>query len=456
MEGGGPGPSDVEVDSGLQAPGGGGPPSAAVVVLDPDPAGSGRPAALRPILGRSPLQRHAIHLARLGVRRLVVLADGDGEGLATACRAQLADAPTGEMAVTVAAGPEEGRAALAADAGDGEGGMALRLRAEGVYDPRLYRRIARESAPAWLADSSDRQGAGVPNGPASRGRRGAGEAPGLRPIGLAAVPAERALEGPAPDARGRPLPVDEMPTYLPALRRHLRPYWVVVETDADRAWAADRIMDSAQKGILDFPARYLHPPVEDFCTRRLAPTFVTPNQITVFTGVIGFTGTWLFATGAYGLALLLALFTNVLDGVDGKLARVKLQTSRFGDRLDHTLDISFEFSWYVALGWGLAGGDASAAPFRVGLALVAVMVGCRAISGVYKLISGRQIHDHRAFDRAFRLVAGRRNIYVLVLVAGVLIGRMEATFGACLAWAAATLTVYLARTTMEGVRRLVA
>ena len=62
-------------------------------------------------------------------------------------------------------------------------------------------------------------------------------------------------------------------------------------------------------------------------------------------------------------------------------------------------------------------------PFGVALALIAVMIGTRGVSGVYKLITGRQIHDHRAFDRAVRLVAGRRNIYVMVLLAGFLVGR---------------------------------
>lgn len=433
-------PASPSPDSGSgTGPADAGRPLDAAVVVGPGPAldGAGPPTALVPILGRSPLQRHVVHLARLGVRRCVVLLEGGSETLAAECRAQVAAVATGEMEVVVVAGGDGAGDAL--PSGDGVG-TVLRLRAEGVYDPRLYRRIAEEAGPAWLADDD-----------------GAGHEPGagrLRPIGLAAVSPDALRRGEAPEPQGRAVPVGALPTYLPSLRRHLRPYWIVVSSDADRERAADRILDSAQKGILDFPARYLHAPVEDVCTRRLAATPVTPNQITVFTGVLGFTATWLFAIGSFGLALVLALITNVLDGVDGKLARVKLLASRFGDRLDHTLDVSFEFSWYLALGWGLAGGDVAAAPFLIGVALVAVMLGCRAISGVYKLITERQIHDHRAFDRAFRLVAGRRNIYVLGLVAGVLAGRVQAAFTLCLAWAGLTLVVYLVRTTLEGVARL--
>ena len=142
---------------------------------------------------------------------------------------------------------------------------------------------------------------------------------------------------------------------------------------------------------------------------------------------------------------------NVLDGVDGKLARVKLLASRFGDRLDHILDVLFEFSWYLGLGWGLSGGDPSGTPFLLGVGLMGVMLGSRAMSGVYKRISGRQIHDHRAFDRGFRLVAGRRNIYIVILVAGALLGNLSATFLFCFAWSVVTLGVYMLRSAMAAV-----
>ncbi|RMH20637.1 MAG: CDP-alcohol phosphatidyltransferase family protein, partial [Gemmatimonadetes bacterium] len=248
-------------------------------------------------------------------------------------------------------------------------------------------------------------------------------------------------------------PVDALDPYLPDLRRSLRPYWSVVRSGVERRRAARAIMDSAQKGVLDLPARYLHPPFENFLAARLSATPVTPNQITVLTAILAFTATYLFATGGYGWALVLALVTNVLDGVDGKLARVKLKTSRFGDLLDHTLDVTFEFTWYLALGWGLSGGDLRAPLFLVGPALILVMLGTRAVSGVYKSLTGRQIHDHTAFDRAVRLVAGRRNIYVMLLLGGYLMDRMAEAFVLCLVWGIVTLAVYKVRAFMAWLGR---
>lgn len=392
-----------------------------------------RPAALVPILGRSPLQRHVAHLAAAEVERCVVaLEDGpEAEKIAAAFRRQLASAPTGAMSVEVQHAANGGRMTIAG----GETELVVWLRAEGVYDARLYRRIVRAGAPTWIADSA------APGAAEAGGRAVA--------IGMSAlVAASRGIPGPD----GRRLSVDDMPPYMPSLRRHLRPYWVLVCRDADRDRARAMILDAAQKGVLDFPARYLHPPAENFLAALLSSTRVTPNHVSIATGLVGFAATGLFAAGAFAWGLVLALVTNVLDGVDGKLARITLRTSRFGDRLDHILDVAFEFSWYLALGWGLSGGDAGGAPLRLAAGLIVVMVGTRAVSGIYKQLSGRQIHDHRAFDRAFRLVAARRNIYVMVLVVGLLAGHLATAFLLCFAWGLSTLLVYGVRTALE--RRL--
>ena len=391
--------------------------------------------ALIPILGRSPFQRHLKHLGGLGVRRIIVPlpASADGAALEEQCRQQAPPVlPDGCDLVFVRPG-SEGQS----DPSEDDDAVVL-VAADSVLDPRLYRAVFSVAGPAWVGDRADQ----------SRDQ-GSGE---VLAVGLRIVGGSDPQDGFQGAAELRIL-VEELDAYLPDLRRTLRPYWVSARSSVDRARAAGMIMDSAQKGVLDLPARYLHPPAENFLARLLSGTPVTPNHVTYLTAVTGFTTTYLFATGSYGLGLMLALVTNVLDGVDGKLARIKLQTSPFGNALDHTLDVSFEFSWYAALGWGLSGGVVRSGPFGAALALIAVMISTRGISGVYKLITGRQIHDHRAFDRAVRLVAGRRNIYVMFLLAGFLVDRVGAAFTLCLWWALGTLGVYVARTMLAWAMR---
>lgn len=322
------------------------------------------------------------------------------------------------------------------------------LRGEAVYDPRLYRRVWESPAPVWVVD---------------RGEKGTGEGAGsLSPIGLAKLDLRsRPSDGPrlgreslarAMSIEGRPedrwLHVGDIPTYLPDLRRHLRPYWCQLNDVDSRKRAGRMIVDSAQKGVLDFPARFLHPLPENLCTRWLSGTRVTPNQVTVLTGFVAFGATYLLATQSFGWGLAVAFLVNVLDGVDGKLARVKLLASRFGDRLDHILDVTFEFSWYLGLGWGLYQATGHRLPLQLGVGLIGVMVAARALSGIYRRRSGRQIHDHRRFDRAFRLVAGRRNVYTMILLAGFAAGRIEEAFYLTFGWGVATLCVYIVRTGM--------
>lgn len=415
----------------------------------PTPEGrpsSGLPASLRPILGRSPLQRHVVHLARLGVERCVILLPtGTGaRELERECRQQTARLPVGRMGIVLRPS-KPGDPDRVERAGEGSARLLL-VRGDGVYDPRLYRHVWDSPVPGWLVDGWD--------------ERSAADSGTWRPIGLARADADAlpvwaewfesgSSDPPAsagPRAAGERWPVDEVPTYVSRLRRHLRPYWRVLCTTEDRARAERSILDSAQKGVLDFPARFFHPIPENFLVRWAARTPVTPNQITVFTGLVAFVATYLFAAREFGWGLAIAFLVNVLDGVDGKLARVRLQESRYGDRLDHLLDVTFEFSWYVALGWGVMRATGQRTALWAGLGLVAVMAASRGVSGLYKWITGRQIHDHRAFDRAFRLVAGRRNIYTVMFVFGLAAGRLEEALYAGFGWGVATLTVYVVRT----------
>lgn len=312
-----------------------------------------------------------------------------------------------------------------------------------LLDPRLVACVMASGHDADLIDASD----------------GSSVAIGASRVGRAHLRAR--LRGEPTDSTAVEIDIDRLPRYVPSLRRHLPPYWCRLVTGADRRRAEDLVLDSVQKGVLDFPARYLHPAPENALTRRLAGTAVTPTHVTLVCALVAFMATYLFATASYGVGAIWALVANVLDGVDGKLARVTHRTSRFGDRLDHTLDVAFEFSWYVALGWSL---DPVIGPPRglvLAACLVFVMLACRALSGTYRrLADDRSIHDDTRFDRGFRLVAARRNIFVLLILAGALTDTTPAAFCLGVGWAVITCLVYAARNVMavmvsatSGVRR---
>lgn len=390
-------------------------PLEAVVVVDlrrRSPT-SDLPASFERIHGRAPVQRHLHHLAEEGVSHCAVLLSGSG--------AELAESQLGRLLGELSLGATK-VSVMRGEMRNGSREPAYRkpivvIDGEAVYDRRLYRAALASQSCVTIVD-------------------------GDSPVGLRS---EERFEADSSDRVQALVAVDDLPQYLPNMRRRLRPYWVRLTSPADYRRAADLIMDSAQKGILDFPARFLHPLPENFLARALARTGVTPNQVTLFTGLLGFWATYLFVTQSFGWALAIAAAVNVLDGVDGKLARIKLLSSKIGDRIDHVLDVSFEFSWYLGLGWGLAQTTGHGLPFALGATMIAIQVVARGMSGVYTLLTRKTVHDHTAFDRAFRLVAGRRNIYVMMWLVGWASQALLMAFYAVVGWAVITLSVYVTR-----------
>lgn len=395
--------------------------------------GAQPPLALRKFLGRSSLQRALYHLAHTGIRCCALACEQGAMKFDQLIKSQIDEIDVGDMGVC-RNNPQQKNVPKEALCD-----RPIIVQASFVFDHRLLKKIAEHSTPARLVTPS-----GDVLGIAKLEKQDA-RLLSHHDEFQSQVGSMEALQE---------IRTDSIPTYVPSMRRSFTPYWQFVEHVRDLDAAADKVMDSAQKGVLDFPARYLHPVPENWLARLAAGTHVTPNQITVFSALLAFVGTYWFATQQYSAALLMAVLAGILDGVDGKLARIKLLSSPFGDRLDHTLDVSFEFSWYIAIGWGLYQATGEWSFFGYGLLIVIIMLCARALSGLYFLQTGHQIHDHTAFDRAVRLVAGRRNIYVLLLVVGYLTDNFLMSFYLVIVWGIVTVAIYALRNIIVFARRV--
>jgi len=62
-----------------------------------------------------------------------------------------------------------------------------------------------------------------------------------------------------------------------------------------------------------------------------------------------------------------------------------------------------------------------------------------------KMAKGRLLDDVAPFDRAFRLIAARRNIYVWILACGFLLGAFPQSYAVICGWAAFSAAVHLVR-----------
>lgn len=222
----------------------------------------------------------------------------------------------------------------------------------------------------------------------------------------------------------RRLALADIETYAPNRRRVVPLLWHAPASRAEADVATRDLQRSAQKGCLDWPARFLHPPVEDGIVRLLLPTRITPNMVTVVTGMVGFASVFAFAKGWLWAGLLLMLFNGPLDGVDGKLARTRLEFSRWGD-LEHVVDKLVEYGAFLALGGWLAGQAGHYGPWVVAILLIFFAL-AEALQGeIYYRFTGRQLDDRGPLERAVRLVAGRRNTFFWTLVIFAAFGAWE-------------------------------
>src|SRR5438132_13072039 len=244
--------------------------------------------------------------------------------------------------------------------------------------------------------------------------------------------------------------------YIVAMRRHVRPLCFRVPLEQDRRLAERIILDSAQKGTLDLPA-YLHAPTETALISLLCKTRITPNQITIAGLIIGCSATVAFVMGRIGFGILAALIFGIVDGLDGKQSRVKVETTERG-KWEHHVDYLIENSWWAAIAFHLW----RSGQFPNAFYFLALLIGSHLLDEFAKrrakMVEGRLLDDVTQFDRAFRLIAARRNVYVWILACGFLLRAFPQSYALICGWAAFSAAVHLLRSTWichSGLRRLV-
>jgi 1L-myo-inositol 1-phosphate cytidylyltransferase / CDP-L-myo-inositol myo-inositolphosphotransferase len=231
--------------------------------------------------------------------------------------------------------------------------------------------------------------------------------------------------------------------YVVSMRRRVRPLCFSAPSEQNRRVAERVILDSAQNGTLDLPA-YIHGPIETAIISLLCKTRITPNQITIAGFIIGCSATAAFALGRVGLGIIAALIFGIVDGLDGKQARVKIETTERG-KWEHHLDYFIENSWWAAIAFDLW----RSGQFPNVFYFFALLVGSRLLHEFAKrrakMAKGRLLDDVAPFDRAFRLIAARRNVYVWFLACGFLLNAFPQSYAVICAWAAFSAAVHLVR-----------
>jgi phosphatidylglycerophosphate synthase len=236
--------------------------------------------------------------------------------------------------------------------------------------------------------------------------------------------------------------------YVRSMRRSVRPVFFPAPSLERRPLAERLLREATQKGVLDFPA-LVHAPIEKWLVSHLCRTTITPNQITLGTGVLGLGVTLLYACGYLWAGVMLALVIGVLDGIDGKLARLKAQTTKLGKK-EHDLDYVVEMSWWAALAYHFHATGQIRYAYAIFFAFFAFERLERVAKRAVQRRIGRNLDDFAPFDRLVRIVAGRRNIYTWLFTFFLVIGAPAIGFIWICFWGMASAVVHIFRALQIG------
>lgn len=202
-----------------------------------------------------------------------------------------------------------------------------------------------------------------------------------------------------------------------------------------------RLFKTAYKGVTDIVTKYVWPVPAFHATRLCAALGLTPNFVTTLGAVLMFLALWLFWEGHYGWGLLAGWIMTFLDTVDGKLARVTLSSSKWGNIFDHGIDLLHPPFWYIAWGMGLA---VSPPWLATGLWMMFVFyVLGRLVEGYFMRRFGMHLHVWRRFDSWFRLILARRNPNMIMLTLCWGLGRPDIGLLLVIIWTTVTFFVHI-------------
>ena len=239
-----------------------------------------------------------------------------------------------------------------------------------------------------------------------------------------------------------------------SLRRSAPPLLEPVSAQA-RNRLEDLLYGNAYKGITDLVTKFVWPRPAKKVVRWCANLGTTPNMVTSTGFVLMVLASLLFLQGHYALGLVAGWIMTFLDTVDGKLARVTVQSSRFGHFFDHGIDLLHPPFWYIFWGMSLTDFDTMLGLHQADFYWMIVVgyIGGRLCEALFHTLGTCSIFGWRPFDAYFRLFTARRNTCMILLTLSVVVGRPDWGFVGAALWTAFTTAVLIVRLTHGAIVR---
>jgi phosphatidylglycerophosphate synthase len=212
--------------------------------------------------------------------------------------------------------------------------------------------------------------------------------------------------------------------------------------------AEERMFSEVYKGVTDIVTAKLWPAPALAVVRVLAGWNISPNIVTLTGLVLMFAASYWFYTAQWLPGLLAAWVMTFLDTVDGKLARVTAQSSVIGNLLDHVTDYVHPPIWWISVALGIASTTGSEGPYDLWtmaiVALVSYVLG-RFAELWFRKYFGFNQYMWKPLDSAFRSIIARRNVNLVILTIGWLIGMMYGSYVVFCAWGILSTVIQIIR-----------
>ena len=162
------------------------------------------------------------------------------------------------------------------------------------------------------------------------------------------------------DAQSLPLavktvstPESSLPDNILAFETDLPVYTVTCRNDLKKL--ENRLWDQCRKDIDGLVSTWVNRHISLAISKRIINTTITPNQVTVFAVLLGILAALIAASGNYWAVLIgagLLQISSIIDGVDGEIARMRVQSSVMGEWLDTIGDDVVNICFVLAIGYG--------------------------------------------------------------------------------------------------------
>lgn len=239
---------------------------------------------------------------------------------------------------------------------------------------------------------------------------------------------------------------DDLAAFNETLRSAQAPFLEPV-TEQRKPELEGRLYGNAYRGITDLVTKFLWPRPARKAVHVAASMGLSPNMVTTVGLFLVLAACYLFLNGQYLAGLLAGWLMTFLDTVDGKLARVTVQSSQFGHLYDHAIDLFHPPFWYIFWGMSLTGLEPVLGFSQIQmywLIILGYVLG-RVVEGIFPLLGDCSIFTWKPFDAWFRLVTARRNPCLIILTLSAMAGRPDWGFVAVTFWTVITTTVLILR-----------